>query len=54
MGGGFCGSTINIVKETFVDEFIDIASVNFENKFKIKLTPLVVDISNGVEIIKSA
>ena len=54
MGGGFGGCTINLVKETFVDEFINIASVNFENKFNIKLTPLVVDISNGVEIIKSA
>lgn len=54
MGGGFGGSTINLVEETFVNEFINTASVNFENKFKIKLTPLVVDISNGVDIAESA
>ena len=41
MGGGFGGSTINIVKETFVDEFINIASENFENKFNIKLLSLI-------------
>ena len=30
---GFGGSTINLVEETFVNEFINTASVNFENKF---------------------
>ena len=34
-------------------EFINIASVEFKNKFNINLTPLVVDISNGVEVISS-
>ena len=53
MGGGFGGSTINLVDETFVKEFINIASVEFKNKFNINLTPLVVDISNGVEVINS-
>ena len=53
MGGGFGGSTINLVDETFVKEFVNIASVEIKNKFNINLTSLVVDISNGVEIINS-
>lgn len=53
MGGGFGGCTINLVKEDFVDTFIDRATKAYKKEFDIDLTPILVATSNGVEIIKS-
>ena len=52
MGGGFGGCTINLVKETFVNEFIDSTTKAYKEKFNIKLTAILVATSNGVEIIR--
>ena len=53
MGGGFGGCTINLVKETFINEFMDLASNAYKQKFDINLTSILVATSNGVETIKS-
>ena len=53
MGGGFGGCTINLVKETFVNEFMELASDAYKQKFDINLTSILVATSNGVETIKS-
>lgn len=53
MGGGFGGCTINLVEEGFVNEFMDIASKAYKQKFDINLSSILVATSNGVEIINS-
>lgn len=53
MGGGFGGCTINLVKETFVNEFMELASKAYKEQFDINLTSILVATSNGVETIKS-
>jgi len=53
MGGGFGGCTINLVEEGFVNEFMDLASKAYKQKFDINLTSILVATSNGVETIKS-
>ena len=53
MGGGFGGCTINLVEESFVNEFMDLASNAYKQKFDINLTSILVATSNGVETIKS-
>ena len=51
MGGGFGGCTINLVKETFVNEFIDSTTKAYKEKFNIKLTPHIVKTSNGAKVL---
>ena len=53
MGGGFGGCTINLVKEGFVNEFMDLARKAYKEQFDINLTSILVATSNGVETIKS-
>ena len=53
MGGGFGGCTINLVKEDFVQSLMDIAEEEYKKEFGIELTPIMVETSNGVEIINS-
>ena len=53
MGGGFGGCTINLVKEDFVNSFTDLAQEQYQNKFGINLSPILVRTSNGVEIINN-
>ncbi|MEY2997027.1 MAG: hypothetical protein RIQ82_406 [Bacteroidota bacterium] len=53
MGGGFGGCTINLVEEGFVNEFMDLASKAYKEKFDINLTSILVATSNGVETINS-
>ena len=53
MGGGFGGCTINLVKEGFVNEFVDLASKAYKEQFDINLTSILVATSNGVETTKS-
>ena len=53
MGGGFGGCTINLVKETFINEFMELASKTYKEQFDINLTSILVATSNGVETIKS-
>ena len=53
MGGGFGGCTINLVEEGFVNEFMDLASKAYIQKFDINLTSILVATSNGVETVNS-
>ena len=53
MGGGFGGCTINLVKETFLNEFMDLESKAYKQQFDINPTSTLVATSNGVETIKS-
>ena len=50
MGGGFGGSTINLVKTSYVKEFLEIAKNEYLKSFKRSLSSIVTSISNGVEI----
>ena len=52
MGGGFGGCTINLVQGDFVETFKASASEVYLEKFGIQLTPIEVEISDGVQIIK--
>ena len=51
MGGGFGGCTINLVKEDFVQSLMDMAEQQYKKQFGIALTSILVETSNGVEII---
>ena len=53
MGGGFGGCTINLVKETFINEFMELASKTYKEQFDINLTSILVATSNGVETVNS-
>jgi galactokinase len=53
MGGGFGGCTINLVEEGFVNEFMDLASKAYKQKFDINLTSILVATSNGVETVNA-
>lgn len=53
MGGGFGGCTINLVKNDFVQEFIDQISLAYRDKFNLESASILVDISNGVETIRN-
>ena len=50
MGGGFGGCTINLVNKKFKNEFIEIASKSYFEKFALDLTPIEIKICNGVNI----
>ena len=51
MGGGFGGCTLNIVKEDYVDHFINDISQAYLENFNIKLTPHIVKTNNGVKVL---
>ena len=51
MGGGFGGCTLNIVKEDYVDLFINDISQAYLEKFNIKLTPHIVKTNNGAKVL---
>jgi galactokinase len=53
MGGGFGGCTINLVEESYVNEFMDLASKAYKEQFDINLTSILVATSNGVETVNS-
>ena len=48
MGGGFGGSTINIVEKKFINEFLSLAREKYKSKFNHNLISLEVEISDGV------
>jgi len=51
MGGGFGGCTLNIVKVDFVDEFVNSISTSYNHQWGLNLTPISVEISDGVGLI---
>ncbi|WP_335966401.1 galactokinase [Galbibacter sp. PAP.153] len=50
MGGGFGGCTINLVHQDYVSSYIEKIGKAYKEKFNIELSPIEVNISNGVEI----
>ena len=50
MGGGFGGCTINLIHKRFTDEFIEEASKSYYVKFSINLTPIEINVCDGVKI----
>ena len=50
MGGGFGGCTINLIHKRFIDEFIEEASKSYYEKFSINLTPIEINVCDGVKI----
>ncbi len=51
MGGGFGGCTINLVKETAIDDLVASLQPAYEKEMKLPLTYYVASIENGTEII---
>jgi galactokinase len=51
MGGGFGGCTINIIKESAVDEFVREAKHAYKKNFSIEMQPLRINITNGTGLI---
>ena len=51
MGGGFGGCTLNLIKKNHVQQFVEMASNNYKEKYGIELTPYSVNISNGANVI---
>lgn len=51
MGGGFGGCTINLVHKDKVEEFIEQVSKSYKEEYNIQLSPIIINISNGVEIL---
>ncbi len=50
-GGGFGGSTINLVPEAIMEEWIEKIATNYEKKFGFKPDILILETSNGVREI---
>lgn len=52
MGGGFGGCTINLVKETAIEELISTIKPRYEEAMSLPLSFNIVTIENGTEIIE--
>ncbi len=50
MGGGFGGCTLNLIKESFVQELIRLIEKEYFSKFKRKLKPIIANLDNGIQI----
>ena len=50
MGGGFGGCTISLIDKSFKNQFIDVALKEYYNMFSIDLTPIEINICDGVKI----
>ncbi len=53
MGGGFGGCTLNLMKESFVEDFKSQITIKYFDRFGIKPEFYLVNIQNGVESIKT-
>ena len=51
LGGGFCGCTINLVKETAIDELVANLKLDYEKEMELPLVYYVASIENGTELI---
>ncbi|MDA0194473.1 MAG: galactokinase [Bacteroidetes bacterium] len=54
MGGGFGGCTINLVRTDAASQWIDSCGIAYKNKFKKELTPIMIAISDGVNLVSQA
>lgn len=50
MGGGFGGCTLNLVRNDYLHEFIDLAAASFRRKFGVDLSAIEVEVSEGTRI----
>ena len=48
MGGGFGGCTINLIEKNHIDTFVEDVSKNYLKTFGKNLTPIKVNIGNGL------
>ena len=51
MGGGFGGSTLNLIKKGYEKEYIEVISDLYKKKFGIICEPHLISFVNGVETI---
>lgn len=51
MGGGFGGCTINIIQKDKLEEFVNLVTINYHQRFGNDLTPYTVSIENGTSEI---
>jgi galactokinase len=51
LGGGFGGCTINLVKETAIDELVANLKLAYEKEMELPLAYYVASIENGTELI---
>lgn len=51
MGGGFGGCTLNLLKGEYMDAFISKMSEAYRREFGIDLTPIAVNLNDGVKVI---
>jgi len=51
MGGGFGGCTINLVKTDYVAQWVIACGIAYQNQFKKELTPIIISISDGVDLV---
>jgi galactokinase len=54
MGGGFGGCTINLVRNKFIDEFVNDLQVKYKNRFGIDMASYRVRIVNGTGRVDDA
>lgn len=52
MGGGFGGCTINLIHSDFINQYVEVISNEYYNKFKIHLSPIIITISDGITCYK--
>ena len=52
MGGGFGGCAINLIEKKYIDKFIKDISRNYLTTFNKNLTPIKVNIANGLTFKK--
>ena len=51
MGGGFGGCTINLILESFIDEYINKISDEYYKKYSINLESIIGSISDGICVV---
>lgn len=52
MGGGFGGCTINIIQKGSEEQFISALNTAYQEKFRKEITPIPVNIAEGVSLIE--
>ena len=50
MGGGFGGCTLSLIKDSFILEYIEVIKREYFSKFKMKLSPIIANLDQGIQI----
>ena len=48
MGGGFGGCTINLIHSDCLDQYIELISEEYYDKFELELSPIKINIEGGI------